>query len=105
MIDGAGADTMVGGAGDDTYYVDDLNDVVTELAGGSVAGLSSVSWVASANIENVIYTGAGNINITGIALDSTLTGTIGNNIIDGGAGAGYHERSGRRRYLHCRQRG
>ncbi len=30
---GAGADTMVGGKGDDTYVVDNLSDVVVEKVG------------------------------------------------------------------------
>lgn len=29
---GLGADTMIGGAGNDVYTVDNVNDVVTELA-------------------------------------------------------------------------
>lgn len=33
---GAGADLMVGGAGDDLYRVDNVNDVVVELAGAGV---------------------------------------------------------------------
>ena len=33
MLDGgAGADTMIGGAGNDTYVVDNAGDVVTEAA-------------------------------------------------------------------------
>ena len=31
---GAGADTMAGGAGNDTYYVDNAADVVNEDVGG-----------------------------------------------------------------------
>lgn len=33
---GAGADLMAGGAGDDLYRVDNVNDVVVELAGAGV---------------------------------------------------------------------
>src|SRR4030095_15451964 len=33
---GTGADGMTGGAGNDAYYVDNVGDVVTEIAGGGL---------------------------------------------------------------------
>ncbi len=39
ILDGrGGADTMIGGLGNDTYVVDDDGDVVTELAGQATTG-------------------------------------------------------------------
>lgn len=90
-LDGAaGADRMIGGDGNDTYVVDNVSDVVVE---GSLAGsgtdniLAGVSYTASANVENLTLTGAGDIHATGNGLVNILTGNTGNNSIDGGAGA------------------
>ena len=85
---GTGADTMAGGAGNDTYMVDNAGDVVTELAGGGTDTVqASVSFTLGANVENLILTGAGNINGTGNGDANTITGNSGDNILDGGAGA------------------
>jgi trimeric autotransporter adhesin len=85
---GAGADTMAGAAGDDTYVVDNVADVVTELAsGGNDLVEASVSWVMSAEIEKLTLTGAGGINATGNLLANTLLGNAGVNRLDGGAAA------------------
>ena len=83
----AGADTMAGGLGDDTYVVDNLGDVVTELADGGVdTVLSSVNWTLGANVEKLTLTGTANLAGTGNELGNTLTGNAGNNLLNGGAG-------------------
>ena len=94
---GAGADTLIGGTGNDLYIVDNTGDVVIENANeGMDAIQASVSYMLSANVENLILTGAGNINGTGNALDNVITGNSGNNtliglggadMLDGGAGS------------------
>jgi Ca2+-binding RTX toxin-like protein len=85
---GTGADVMAGLAGNDTYTVDDINDVVTELAGGGTDSVSSsVTYTLAANVENLTLTGATNINATGNSDINTLTGNTGNNTLDGGVGA------------------
>ncbi|MBL8713128.1 MAG: type I secretion C-terminal target domain-containing protein [Alphaproteobacteria bacterium] len=85
---GTGADTMIGGAGDDTYLVDSAGDVLIELAGdGTETVSSSVTFTLSANIENLVLTGAANIDGSGNAEVNTITGNTGNNTLDGGAGA------------------
>ena len=84
---GAGNDTMVGGAGNDTYVVDSTSDVVTEAAGaGNDTILSSVTYTASANVENLTLTGTAAINAAGNTLDNVMTGNAGNNVLDGGGG-------------------
>ncbi|WP_343653869.1 calcium-binding protein [Herbaspirillum sp.] len=55
ILDGVtGADTMVGGQGNDIYYVDDVGDRVIELTGeGNDTVLSSISHTLGAQIENL----------------------------------------------------
>ena len=85
---GAGADHMSGGAGDDRYFVDNAGDTVNENAGeGTDTVNASVSYALGANLENLMLTGAGNINGTGNALANVLTGNAGNNQLDGAGGA------------------
>lgn len=106
---GGEADTMYGGAGDDTYYVDSLSDTVDETvgAGGSgkdtiiasidVAGLpvdienlrlqgSAVNGTGNAQNNKIEGTGGGNI-LAGLGGADTLIGNNGDDTLDGGDGA------------------
>jgi VCBS repeat-containing protein len=84
---GAGADVLLGGTGNDTYIVDNVSDVVSEsLDAGTDTILSSVSYTLGANVENLILTGAADIDGAGNQLDNVITGNAGNNILGGGAG-------------------
>src|SRR4029079_9159210 len=47
---------------------------------------SSVTFTLGANVENLTLTGTGAINGTGNALDNTLIGNSGANVLNGGAG-------------------
>jgi trimeric autotransporter adhesin len=85
---GTGVDTMTGGTGNDTYYVDNASDVVIENLNEGIDTIqASVSYALVANVENLIFTGTGNINATGNTLANAIVGNAGNNILDGGAGA------------------
>lgn len=84
---GTGGDTMYGGAGNDTYIVDASGDKVIELASEGIDTVkASISYLLSANVENLLLTGTGNINGTGNTLANTLTGNAGNNTLSGLAG-------------------
>ena len=89
LLDGrGGADTMIGGAGDDTYIVDHIGDLAVEaLSEGTDTVLASASYTLGDNIERLTLTGTASVNATGNALANVLIGNSGNNIIDGGVGA------------------
>jgi Ca2+-binding RTX toxin-like protein len=90
----AGADTMVGGLGNDIMVVDNVGDVVIELAGeGTDQVNTSIDYTLAANVENLILTtgsaalrGTGNdlANIIqGNAAANTLQGLVGNDDLRG----------------------
>lgn len=80
---------MVGGAGNDVYYVDTLGNLTIELRNpGTDLVVASLNWTLAANVENLTLTGAGNPNGTGNGLGNRITGNAGNNLLDGGAGIG-----------------
>lgn len=98
VIDGRwGADAMIGGGGDDTYYVDDTGDRIVEAVGGGVDQVrSSVTFNSfGQEIEVITLTGwdtinavgnAANNSITGNDGDNSLYGQDGNDVLRGGAG-------------------
>jgi Ca2+-binding RTX toxin-like protein len=88
---GAGADTLWGGLANDTYIIDDVDDVVIEEAGGGTdlikTTLTNYSLMKFSNVENLTFTGIGDFTGTGNALRNVITGGAGNDMLDGGAGA------------------
>lgn len=86
----AGADTMRGLGGNDTYIVDNTGDRADESVAGS-SGIdtvqSSVSFTLGVNVENLTLTGTAAINGTGNTLDNILTGNAAANALNGAAGA------------------
>jgi Ca2+-binding RTX toxin-like protein len=84
---GTGADQIRGGLGDDTYYVDNAGDAVTELPGeGADTVLASITYTLGANVENLTLTGTADINGLGNNLANTITGNSGANALNGFAG-------------------
>ncbi|MFJ4497967.1 M10 family metallopeptidase C-terminal domain-containing protein [Pseudomonas atacamensis] len=85
-----GADTMVGGTGNDTYFVDNIGDTVIEtsnLPNEIDTVLSYIDYTLGANVELLTLMGTGNLSGTGNALNNRITGNWGQNTLDGGAGA------------------
>ncbi len=85
----AGADSISGGDGNDTYYVDNTDDRVIETNSDPVSGgIDSVhsrlaSYTLGDNVENLYIDSPGAANGTGNALDNTLFAGAGNNVLDG----------------------
>ncbi|MEG4007707.1 calcium-binding protein [Microcoleus sp. Pol11C1] len=85
---GTGADQLTGGLGNDTYFVDDTGDVVTELAGGGTDEVrSTITYTLLTEVENLRLGGSGPINGTGNTLPNKIIGNAANNELDGGTGA------------------
>ncbi|MBR1153730.1 calcium-binding protein [Bradyrhizobium sp. JYMT SZCCT0428] len=84
---GLGADSMTGYAGNDTYFVDNAGDVVTENSGeGTDTVHTTITYALTANLENLILDGSGNLTGVGNALSNMLTGNAGNNSLYGNGG-------------------
>jgi Ca2+-binding RTX toxin-like protein len=97
VFHGAGGDTLIGGAGDDTYYLWDKNSVVVEKAGEGVDTVDARFWgpvTLAANVENLLLNSPGSTAGTGNALNNiivagtvgaTLNGLAGDDVLVGGA--------------------
>jgi Ca2+-binding RTX toxin-like protein len=86
---GSGADKMYGGLGNDVYVVDDIGDRVTEgsQAGGNDVVQSSISYILTPNIENLILAAGAEIDGTGNGLANLITGNDSANVLSGASGA------------------
>lgn len=85
---GMGADTLIGGKGNDTYIVDNINDVITELANeGTDLVKTSVTYTLSAHVENLTLTGAEGIDGIGNNTNNIITGNDANNSLNGNEGS------------------
>lgn len=87
MDGGIGADTLIGGTGNDSYTVDSSLDVVTEAANeGTDTVYASIDFTLGANLENLTLTGSSAINGTGNTFNNTITGNSTNNTLSGSDG-------------------
>ncbi len=103
---GAGADRLAGGADNDLYIVD-AGDIVTELDGEGIDTVMTelAKYTLTANVEALVYNGAGAFTGTGNADDNLISGSVdqadmlsgadgndtlaglsGNDTLDGGKG-------------------
>ncbi|MHA4871305.1 type I secretion C-terminal target domain-containing protein [Duganella sp. PWIR1] len=94
---GAGADKLLGGLDDDLYLVDNAGDLITELAGQGQDRVETTlaKYTLTANVEDLLFTGAGGFagsgndlgnSIAGGAGNDSLSGLSGDDILSGGAG-------------------
>jgi trimeric autotransporter adhesin len=85
LIDGgAAADTMTGGVGNDTYFVDNAGDAVVENAGqGNDAVFASVNYGLSTNVETLVLQGSADLQGYGNGLVNVIYGNTGNNLLNG----------------------
>jgi Ca2+-binding RTX toxin-like protein len=81
-------DTLIGGIGNDEYYVGSTEDVIIENSNEGFEQVFSTAntYTLSENVENLTLSGTASINGTGNTLNNTITGNSGFNLIDGGAG-------------------
>jgi Ca2+-binding RTX toxin-like protein len=88
VLDGwFGADLLIGGAGNDTYIVENRGDSVVENPGEGVDTVrASFDYALSANLENLTLTGGFAIRGTGNAANNIIVVNNGDSVIDGGAG-------------------
>ncbi|GAA0650722.1 beta strand repeat-containing protein [Brevundimonas lenta] len=88
LVGGAGAaNQLQGGTGDDSYWVE-ANDTIIELPnqGHDRIFTSRNAMTLVANVEELHFTGAGNFSGTGNALDNTIVGGAGNDLLSGRGG-------------------
>ena len=86
---GTGADIMIGGLGDDDYLVGIAEDLVIEssASGGIDQVRSYISYILSANLENLRLLGDAAIDGVGNARANTLIGNAAANGLAGADGA------------------
>ncbi|MDO8416668.1 MAG: calcium-binding protein, partial [Agitococcus sp.] len=83
----ANLDTFIGGAGDDSYFVDDSADAIIENPdAGTDIVQAEVSYILPANVDNLSLLNVGNINATGNALNNVLMGNDYANRLNGLSG-------------------
>lgn len=89
LIGGDGAaDELYGGVGDDTYVVTTIGDSIVELAGEGfdTVETTALAYTLGANLEALVFTGAGDFIGTGNGLDNVITGGAGADVLFGLAG-------------------
>ncbi len=85
---GTGADQLLGRSGDDTYFIDNRSDRVTEAEGDGFDRIFATAEVtlAGAEIEQVFLEGSSNLRVNGNRFATEIQGNSGSNILIGGGG-------------------
>src|SRR5260221_14088463 len=91
-IDGlAGADVMVGGTGNDVYYVENPGDQAIEAVGeGTDTVYSTIDYTLGADEEIKYlrsYGSTAGLILTGNGFDNSIFGTSGSDTLAGGGGS------------------
>ena len=105
-LDSAGGDDyMAGGAGNDTYFVDSVFDVIVENAGEGIDTVyTNANYIIGANVEQLyLQAAAGAATGVGNSEQNLLVGSSFDNTLDGGINNDQLRR--RRRQRHAAGRG
>lgn len=95
LIDGGpGADIMAGNAGDDTYFVDNTGDKVTELTGEGydtviLTSAAITTYTMPGGVDQLQIWSTAKVTVTGNGLDNSIFGNDAGNTLSGGAGNDY----------------
>jgi len=84
-----GADVMTGGLGNDTYYVDNAGDQVTELVDqGTDTVVTAINYAIAPglSIQTLTAKGTAGLALEGNEFANTLKGSAGNDTLNGGLG-------------------
>ncbi len=79
---------MIGGKGNDIFFVDNSGDVVTELAGEGIdlVYTNVNNYVLADNVENLAIIGDDALNVFGNSGDNEIWGNAARNVIKSGDG-------------------
>ncbi len=82
MLDGGfGADIMIGGQGHNSYFVDNIFDVVTENPGeGTDTVYATIHYRLPENLENLVLQGSADLQGYGNDLSNVIYSNTGNNV-------------------------
>ena len=82
-----GADSMLGGDGNDEYRVNNKGDKVVEASKqGSDTVFTTINYTLPSNVESLTGTGSKGLALTGNTLGNTLSATVGNDTLKGLSG-------------------
>jgi Ca2+-binding RTX toxin-like protein len=86
---GSGADSLSGGLGNDVFVVENALDKVLEAANGGTDTVRTTlaALTLAAQVENLVFIGAGSFAGTGNTLANALTGGDGADTLNGATGA------------------
>ncbi|HEX3943017.1 MAG TPA: calcium-binding protein [Rhizomicrobium sp.] len=88
LMDGGGASTLIGGSGNDKFYVTNPNDHIIEQPNGGVDTIiSSVKFSIPTNVETLQLTGSATLTATGNSVANNLYSSLtGVDTLIGGGG-------------------
>jgi Ca2+-binding RTX toxin-like protein len=89
IVSGGGTNILIGGADGDTYFVQGLNDTVTEAIGGGydvVLAQTNFTLAAGSEVEALAVNTTAGIVLTGNELQQVLTGGVGDDTLNAGGG-------------------
>jgi Ca2+-binding RTX toxin-like protein len=81
-----GTDTMSGGAGADSYYVDRVTDIINDITANNFVDDGSIDKVYATSSFSLMGTFAENLYIVSAFGDFSLTGNASKNILEGTGG-------------------